>query len=403
MNTTIPRFFISALTALVLSTGALAQSPAQADVKSRTFEQDGKTIQEHTVTTTATVRQVQTKPAQYQVAIVVTNRAGQSGDAQLGALEDFITSRVTDLGLRVISAETTLNAVSALAPGAKATDLDAQFADSTSAVRLSQTMGADYVLQVSISGLEANQRTVDAYGVKAVNEERIARVTYKILDGTTGASLAADTVRTNMLVQQSAASSNERSDAYNGLLDEAAGKVATSLKRAIDRGRLGTPNAAAALVNVELSTEVADLYIPDVRIGAENTLTISQSKFKVAALSATVEIDGIAMGTAPGTIQVKAGLSKLRVVREGFKPWERTVNFANGQKLNVTLEMSDAGYARWKDATAFINNLKNGAKLTDAEVKVLEGEAKALENSGFKVNVNTKEGITINERSLFGR
>ncbi len=405
MNTPIPRFVISALTALVLSTGALAQSapPVQADVKSRTFEQDGKTIQEHTVTTTATVRQVQAKPSQHQVAIVVTNRAGKSGDSQLGALEDFITARVTDLGLRVISAETALNAVSALAPGAKATDLDAQFADSTSAVRLSQTMGADYVLQVSISGLEANQRTVDAYGVKAVNEERIARVTYKILDGTTGASLAADTVRTNMMVQQTSASSTERSDAFNGLLDEAAGKVATSLKRAIDRGRLGTPNAAAALVNVELSTEVADLYIPDVRIGAENTLSISQSKFKVAALSATVEIDGIAVGTAPGTIQVKAGLSKLRVVREGFKPWERTVNFANGQKLNVTLEMSDAGYARWKDATGFINNLKNGAKLTDAEVKVLEGEAKALENSGFKVNVDTKEGITINERSLFGR
>lgn len=142
--------------------------------------------------------------------------------------------------------------------------------------------------------------------------------------------------------------------------------------------------------------------MPDVRIGAENTVTISESKFKVSTLAATVEVDGIAVGTAPGQITVKPGLSKLRVVREGFKPWERTVNFTNGQKLNVVLEMTEAGFARWKDATAFMNDLKNGAKLTDAEVKVLEGQAKMFEQSGFKVNVNTKEGISIQNRSIFG-
>ena len=70
--------------------------------------------------------------------------------------------------------------------------------------------------------------------------------------------------------------------------------------------------------------------------------------------------------------------------------------------MNVALEMTDEAYARWKDATAFINGLKNGAKLTDAEVKKLEGEAKMLENSGFKVNVDTDEGITFTNHSLFG-
>ena len=61
--------------------------------------------------------------------------------------------------------------------------------------------------------------------------------------------------------------------------------------------------------------------------------------------------------------------------------------------------MTDAGYARWQDATKFINDLKNGAKLTDAEVKVLEGQAKMFEQSGFKVD--TKEGIQITNKSLF--
>jgi hypothetical protein len=394
------------LTLVVLALGAsqaFAQSaaPAKTTVQTKTSDQDGRTTTERTFTTTVT--EVAEKPAGVTVAIFTANRAGKVGDGELGALEDYITGKVTELDVRVISGETALNATSAMAPDAKANALDAQLADSTSAVRLAQTLGATHLLQVTISGFDSNQKTIDAYGVKTINDERTARVTYKILDGNTGASLAADTVRASKVVQQSSGGlSDERSAVLNDLLAEAAGKVAASLKRQLDRGRI-TTSAAQGLVTVTLTTELADVYIPDVRIGAENTVSISDSKFKVSALAATVEVDGIAVGTAPGKIQARAGLHKLRVVREGFKPWERTVNFSNGQSFNVPLEMSEAGYARWKEATAFINDLKNGAKLTDGQVKVLEGQAKMFENSGFKVN--TKEGITINAgptRSLFG-
>lgn len=343
------------------------------------------------------------QPEPTTVAIFVTNRVGSVGDSELGALEDYITGRVSDLNVRVISGETALDAVAGMEPGAKVNELDDQLAQSTSAVRLAQTLGATHLLQVTITGFDSNQRTVDAYGVKATNEERTARVTYKILDGVTGASLAADTVRVSRVIQQTVAAGETLSSVLNSLLDEAAGKVAANLKRQIDRGRLATTSAVQGEVTFTLTTELADVYIPDVRIGAENTVSISDSTFKVSALAATVEIDGIAIGSAPGQVTARAGLHKLRVVREGFKPWERTVNLSQGQKLNVPLEMSEAGYARWKDATAFLNELKNGAKLTDAEVKLLEGQARLFENSGFKVN--TKEGITINTggyRSLFG-
>ncbi len=385
---------------------ALAQTQTVAapktSVQTTTSEQDGKTVTEHTITTTSVVREVVERPKGVTVAIFTVNRAGKLGDDQLGALEDYITGKVTELGVQVISGETALNAVSGMAPGAAATALDAQLADSTSAVRLSQTLGATHLLQVSIAGFDSNQKTIDAYGVKTVNDERTARVTYKILDGNTGGSLAADTVRVTKMVQQSSGGlSDSRSDVLNSLLDEAAGKVAASLKRQLDRGRI-TASAGQGLVTVTFTTEIADLFIPDVRIEKDNTVRISEDKLKVSALAATIEIDGIAVGTAPGPLQVKAGLHKLRVVREGYKPWERTVSLTNGQKFNVPLELTEAGYARWQESTAFINELKNNAKLTDARVKELEGRAKMFENSGFKVN--TKEGLTINTgpRSLFG-
>jgi hypothetical protein len=339
-------------------------------------------------------------PSTYKAAIFVSNRAGPEHDAKLGSLEDYIVSGVTDKGVSVISRETALNAVGKLDPNAKANALDDQLAQSSSAVRLAQTLGADYLLQVTLSSVGQTKNKVSAYGVNTTNDERTVRVSYKILDGTTGASLTADTVKASRVVQGTANASEENSDVINELLDEAAQKVAVSLKRRIDQGRIAAPATDAGLVNVTIRTEVADLVIPDVRIGVEHTVTISESKFKVSPMAATVEVDGLAIGSAPGTFEVKPGLHKLRVTREGFAPWERTVNFVKNMTLNVAMQMTDAGFARWKESSAFLNDLKNGAKLTDAEVKRLEGEAKMLEQSGFRVD--TKEGITIKRNSIFG-
>lgn len=372
---------------------------ANTKVETRTYERDGKKVTERVATTTVRETETVGQPDSYKTAIFVTNRAGKAQDDKVGALEDYITSRVTDQGFTVISRETALNAVSQLDPNAHGNELDAKLADSTSAVRLAQTLGADYLLQVSLSGFDAKQRNIDAYGVKTTSEERTVRVSYKILDGTTGGSLVADTVKATTTVQQTGTSGEDHSDVLNDLLDEAAQKVAVSLKQKLHRRTLAT-SAAQELVTVTIRTEAADMMIPDVRINGENTVTISESKFKVIPLSVNVEIDGISVGSAPGEIQTRRGLHKLRVTREGFQPWERTVNFTNGQTLSVALQMSEAGYARWKDATGFINELKNGAKLTDAKVKELEGKAKMLEQSGIKVD--TKEGIRVDSRSLFG-
>jgi hypothetical protein len=335
----------------------------------------------------------------YKTAVIVSNRAGKAYDDKVAPLEDYVAAQVTDLGLSVISRETATNAVAGLDHAANATDT--ALAQGTSAVRLAQTMGADYLLQVTLTGFDADARKIDAYGVQAVNVTGTLRVTYKILDGATGASLTADTVKVSKLVQQGENSVAVQADMLDELLAEAAKKVAVSLKARLDAGRIAAPSAAQGLVTVTIQTEAADLTIPDIRIGVENTVSISESKLKVL-LSASVEVDGITVGTAPGEITVKPGLSKLRVTREGFKPRERTVNFIKGQKLSVALEMSDEGYARWKDSTAFLNGLKSGAKLTDGEVKVLEGKAKAFEQSGFKVDTKDAPAVTVNNHSLFG-
>jgi hypothetical protein len=114
----------------------------------------------------------------------------------------------------------------------------------------------------------------------------------------------------------------------------------------------------------------------------------------------TVELDGVAIGSAPGEFKATPGLHKLRLSREDFQDWTRTVNIYNGQSLRVALNMSIAGYERWKDTFDFLVSLESNRKLTDAEVKRVEGLAKMLSNSHF--NVDHAKEINITEQKVIG-
>jgi len=252
-------------------------------------------------------------------------------------------------------------------------------------------MGADYIVQASIASYAATKRTVTAYGNTLNNYDYTLRVTYKILDASGGGSLTGDVAKATRTEQATANASSEVQGIFDDLLDEATAQITSSLRTRIAAGKITAPKPAATLVTITIMPEAADLFIPDVRINAENVVTVGESKFKVTPLNATVEVDGVAVGTAPGKITLRPGFSKLRISREGFDAWERTISASEGQVLNVAMKMSAAGYARFKDATSFLNELKNGTKLTDAEVKKIEGEAKSLENSFFKVD--TKENF----------
>ncbi len=186
------------------------------------------------------------------------------------------------------------------------------------------------------------------------------------------------------------------------LLDDATTQIASAMRTKAAQNRIAAPKSKAGPVNITLNVETADLYIPDVQLGPENTVSIKDGKLAVAPLNVTVEVDGVTVGSAPGIISLQPGLSKLRLTREGYQTWERTINAREGQTLTVAMQMSPEGLARWEELTAFMNTLKNGAKLTDAQVQVLQGKAKMLQNSGFKVD--TDQGITIQngrDRSLF--
>lgn len=195
------------------------------------------------------------------------------------------------------------------------------------------------------------------------------------------------------------------SDIVDTLLDDVTAQIGEQLGSKLMKKPLDTPSDAPEFVTLEIDVETADLYVPDVRLGPSNTVNILDGKLPASPVEVTVEVDGVAVGMAPGKVEVKPGFSQLRLSRTGFEDWERTINARDGQKLSVAMQMNESGLQRWAELTVFFNSLVNGAKLTDAQVEEIEARAKMLSQSGYKVDikVDTDEAVTIqNNRSIFG-
>lgn len=337
-------------------------------------------------------------------AIFTANHADKALDDKLPALEDFISSRITEKGFSAISREVATSAASALLKDSQQTDIDKALNNNASVLRLSQMLGANYIIVVSISTYGTDKQTTEAYDVKTVAVTTTLRVSYKILDGIQGGTLGGDTLKVSSTKRFTENSRIESTDIINDLLDEAAVKIAENVGTKTIRPIL----ASSKLAEFSVACGMQDLAqlpvtLPNVQLTANNTVVIGKERIPVLALNVMVELDGAGIGSTPATFKVPPGLHKIRLHRDGFKDYEGTILVNQGQTFNAALQMTDAGYQRWKDNTQFLNSIENGKKLTDAEAEKIRGEAQMLRQSGNLVNVkvDTKENVHPLYKSIY--
>jgi hypothetical protein len=276
------------------------------------------------------------------------------------------------------------------------TKLDQALSDSTSALRLAQNLGADFILIPSLTTYGTEKKSYNADGVHTINVVHTLRVSCKIVEAGAGGALKGDMVTASRTIRQSGNLQVDSSEVINELLDDAAGQLADRLVAAA--ASLPTEVAKNKQVDFSIACSMTDIKdqpitVPNVQVTKDQRVVKTNAPIEVQPLDVTVELDGIAIGSAPGTFQAFPGLHKLRLSREGFKNWERTVNIYAGQKLRVAMQMSDAGFARWQENLAFLQLLQDDRKLTDAEVKRIEGIAKYFSESHYRVD--TKENVKI--------
>ena len=276
------------------------------------------------------------------------------------------------------------------------TKLDQALSDNTSALRLAQSLGADFILIPSITSYGTEKKTYTADGISTINVIHTLRVSYKIAEAGAGGEIKGGTVEATKTIRQSGNLQVDDSDVINELLADAAGQLAdtivqnaNSLPAAVAKDKMVSFNIACTMTDPRQQP----ILISALGVTDDNHVIVTNQPIAVQPLDVTVELDGIAIGSAPGAFQAYPGLHKLRLSREGFDTWERTVNIYDGQTLRVALQMSAAGYARWADTTSFLASLDNRRKLTDAEVEKIKGIAKFFSESHYRVD--TKENLKI--------
>jgi len=337
-------------------------------------------------------------PAVRKAAIFVENRAGAALNDKVAAFEDSLTSRLAGKGFALLSRDAVVQALG------KNTALDKLLQDNTTAHRLAQTLGADSLIIASIASLGTEKKTFKDANLETVNMVHTLRVTGRILDAAQGAAWAGETVAVSKTTRFTPNSQTESTDLFNELLDEAATKLAEALSR---RPTALPPPSTPALADFTVACGMQDLAqlpvsVPDVRVRPDGTVVVGTNRYDVIAMDVTVELDGTVIGSAPGAFKAAPGLHKIRLTREGFKDWERTVNIYPGQQLRVAIQMSEVGYARWQNNQTFLLGLEAGKKLTDAAVTVAEGFAQTLRQSGYRVDnrVDAKVDLKTDVKAL---
>lgn len=339
----------------------------------------------------------------HNAAVFVLNRAGPLFEHRVQGYEDRIIAAVAGHGLNVISRQDALNSITP-------SEIDEAFLKQTTAIRLAQNLGADYLLIASLVSFDQDERVFDGYGITTKNVICTLESAYRLVTLVKGASVVGDTVVVSETVRQTVDSTESGGAVIGKLLSRSATELGNRINQAASCG-LAAAEKVPSQVPVIIQATMQDLSIPDVIKGEDGRYMVTANTYQLEVFGANIEVNGLTIGTtsAEEPIMVPSGLNRLKISRPGYEPVERMVNFVSGQRLLIPMTMDKKGLERMKEMTVLLHALKKDAALTDAEISRIEGIATYFRQSGIRIDrreeikVDTDQPIQIQQtkNSLF--
>ena len=187
--------------------------------------------------------------------------------------------------------------------------------EKSSALRISQAIGANYFLIADVEEIVSNNIKDTVYGNQINDMSITTDIAVKILDGVRGGSIVADSVRVEKRLH---------GDEKNTYTNDDVSQVLPLLMK-------------------EAAIEVSKKFLDNIERIRGFAVDAVQVKFKVNTNvpNATVELDGMAIGSAPGTFQAMTGVHRIRITKDEYHPFERDVNVYDNAEFNVSLEKTE--------------------------------------------------------------
>ena len=349
-------------------------------------------------------------PTDRKAAIFALTRDPKIDQRHVKILEDLIASRVANSGFQTLTREMIVDSLSISMKNSVAVDpqnnhetfaselvdswkgtgqiednIEKKLDEQSSMMRLAQIIGADLIVVAVAESYGTEKIVFKGNGLAPVATTTIRnelRVSYRLAFASSGGAVAGDSIKISRAWRESENLHRETDDLLNGMFDEVSVRLA---------GKIIESNQAVK--------EVPDLQVAEVMFntkallpgGVPLQLPVYQNgdvNMPVSAnIAADVIVDGVSLGSVPGSLNVVTGLHQIVVQAEGFKPWKRFINVSSGQKFDVMLEMTPQGYEKWKEIITFLSELSQKTKLTDAEVKQMEAKSEAMRKAGLIITV----------------
>lgn len=238
--------------------------------------------------------------------------------------------------------------------------------------------GAVYLVDVSVAQFSTATATV--FGQE--QRRMAATLAWRVIDVTGANSAVASGEAKDFSLNDPVIPADEQSSA---LADSIAAKAGEAIAAAFTKAPARNVND----IPVPVSIVADDLSFPSIVIDKDNIVRRSPESLQVKLTGFTLVVDGITVGTVSGDepLYLPEGLHTVSLQRNGFEPWTQRVRVNKNLKLHPVIRPDDAALTRWRGQISYLEALKIGTKLTDAQVARVRAEAQMLAQSGFKMDV----------------
>jgi urease gamma subunit len=331
-----------------------------------------------------------------RLAIMVKNRDADIPDDRVSVFEDYMSARLMDEGFQILRREDVLNAVAGFAdagpnagdPSLAGAEMDRLLSNNTTAQRLAQSMQAEFILSCTITSFDTEVMEAGIPNATMQTALTTMTVTYNLLNAADGAGFRSGLVDVER--RYTATNSQLPRASFDAMLRESARDLAAHVKRTVVDS-MPMPLATEA-VAFDVICRVANHEVPEVRRRPDGQFELGELA-RLSVQNVNVFLDGVQIGTAPGTFTAPPGNHKLMLTRAGFEDYTANIRVADGLKLNIDLAMTPEQEARILARARVLDDMKRGQKITDAQVKALEGYATFLEQSGIRIDIRTSETV----------
>lgn len=282
-------------------------------------------------------------------------------------LEAFL-ARSTNDSFKVVTIEDLTGSASESLRGQAAEGGIQNFATNQQALQFALSQGIPAVLAVNVDHINIREAKSSPGMILAD-----ARGTVSLLSG-------ADAVR----LETASGSTTQRGFDVNQMIDKSLDGLAGSLASQIGNWRLPeTTNLNQAFC--EIHARIEGLTMPSFET-LNGQPVFQNQNLPVFAEGASVEIDGVLVGQTPCKITTGRGMRKLKVHRDGLKPFEAVVNLTGKNRFDAILSPTPETLVQFNDQLAFLRALDQKQAISEATVNSINGYAKMLRQSGFRID-----------------